>query len=286
MVDLNMMYPDDLPKLDWVAQLAQSAGSLTLEYFRKSFGVSDKGSHLGLVTDADVASEAHIKQKITSSYPNHVMLGEETGWTDSAHDGQVVWIVDPIDGTSNFSKGNAFYCVSIACGLLVGGQFVPLRAAIVQPATGDVYSAGKGLGTWCNGQRLALAADTLDPRRWSIATGFSSNKGDSLAGVIRCVEVMQNEILGMRINGAAALDLALTSRGIFDGFFESRLSPWDMAAGELLVREAGGTVVNYQGEPFNALTDKNIVAGPQHVVEYLLSMLRQVQNGLTSNAWP
>jgi myo-inositol-1(or 4)-monophosphatase len=170
--------------------------------------------------------------------------------------------------------------------MLVDGQFIPLRAAIVQPATGDLYSAGRGLGAWCNGQRLALSTDTTDPRRWSIATGFSSNKGESLAGVIRCVEIMQNEILGMRINGAAALDLALTSRGIFDGFFESRLSPWDMAAGELLIREAGGEVVNYEGESFNSLSDKNIVAGPQHVVAYLLSMLRGVKEGLTSSAWP
>ena len=107
-----------------------------------------------------------------------------------------------------------------------------------------------------------------------------------MAGVIRCAETMQNEILGMRINGAAALDLALTSRGIFDGFFESRLSPWDMAAGDLLVREAGGVVVNYDGEPFNALTDKNIVAGPQHVVEHLLRMLMRVKEEFKGSAWP
>jgi myo-inositol-1(or 4)-monophosphatase len=286
MADLNITEAGGLPSLDWVAHLAQSAGCLTLEYFRKSFGVNDKGNHLGLVTDADIASEAFIKEKISELYPDHVVLGEETGWTHSAQEGQTVWIIDPIDGTSNFSKGNAFYCVSIGCGTLAGGRFVPLRAAIVQPSTGDVYAAGQGLGAWCNGQRLALTADTLDPRRWSIATGFSSNKGESLAGVIRCAETMQNEILGMRINGAAALDLALTSRGIFDGFFESRLSPWDMAAGDLLVREAGGVVVNYDGEPFNALTDKNIVAGPQHVVEHLLRMLMRVKEEFKGSAWP
>lgn len=286
MADRKIAEPDGLPELNWVADLAQSAGALTLEYFRKSFGVADKGSNLGLVTDADLASEAHIKQKISASFGNHVILGEETGWSQAAHEGQLVWIVDPIDGTSNFSKGNPFYCVSISCGMFSEGWFVPLRAAIFQPATRDIYTAGRGLGAWCNGQRLTVSPNASDPQRWSVATGFSSNKGESLSGVIRCIEIMQNEILGMRINGAAALDLALTARGVFDGFFESRLSPWDMAAGELIIREAGGTVVNYQGEPFNALTDKNIVAGPQHIVAYLLQMLERVRTQLTNSAWP
>jgi myo-inositol-1(or 4)-monophosphatase len=125
-----------------------------------------------------------------------------------------------------------------------------------------------------------------EPRRWSLVTGFSSNKGSSLHGVIRCIETLQNKILGMRINGAAALDLALTGRGIFNGFFESRLSPWDMAAGELIVREAGGVVVNYEGQPFDVLADKHIVAGPRHVVSYLLETLSGLREELKNTSWP
>lgn len=286
MQDTNYAEHETLPSLEWLSQLARSAGDLTLKYFRKSFGISVKSDNQGLVTDADLASESFIKNEIFSKFQSHVLLGEETGWTRSASEEQIVWIVDPIDGTSNFSKGNAFYCISIACGVLRQGRFVPLRAAIIQPVTGDLYTAGSGMGSWCNGERLFVSNDSTDPARWSVATGFSSNKGASLAGVILCLEIMQNEILGMRVNGAAALDLALTSRGVFDGFFESRLSPWDMAAGELLIREAGGVVVNYQGDTFNALTDKNIVAGPQHVVDHLLKMLQRVSEELKGSVWP
>lgn len=286
MTETHIKQADEMPSLEFVANLTHEAGRLTLEYFRKSFGVSVKDDNLGLVTDADYASESLLKDRILSKFPAHVLLGEETGWSRASADEQVVWIVDPIDGTSNFSKGNSFYCVSVACGILKNEHFEPFRAAIYQPATDDLYTAAHGLGAWCNGTRLAVSTNSTDVSRWSVATGFSSNKGPSLSGVIRCIEVMQNKILGMRINGAAALDLALTSRGIFDGFFESRLSPWDMAAGDLLVREAGGVVVNYDGHPFNAISDKHIIAGPQHVVEYLLSMLHQVRDELMSNAWP
>lgn len=286
MSEIDVRHAGDMPSLEFVAKITKEAGQLTLEYFRKSFGVSVKDGDLGLVTDADFASERLIKNLILEAYPNHVLLGEETGWSRASEDEQVLWIVDPIDGTSNFSKGNGFYCISVACGILKNDRFEPIRAAIYQPATDDLYTAAHGLGAWCNGTRLKVSTNSTDVSRWSVATGFSSNKGASLSGVIRCVEVMQNQILGMRINGAAALDLALTSRGIFDGFFESRLSPWDMAAGELLVREAGGVVVNYDGHPFNAISDKHIVAGPRHVVEHLLGMLQQVRDELKSSVWP
>ncbi|MEY4065854.1 MAG: hypothetical protein RIR26_2062 [Pseudomonadota bacterium] len=275
----------DLPEMAWVAAVAREAGELTLRYFRRELKIDEKSGDLGLVTEADLASEALLKEKILSRFPEHTLLGEETGWSRAAAEGQVVWIVDPIDGTTNFSKGNPFYCVSVACGVVSEGKFVPQRVAIAHPASGDVYSAARGQGAEVNGVPLRVGAGT-DPRRWSVATGFSSNKGESLHGVMLCIEEMQNRILGMRINGAAALDLALTARGIFNGFFESRLSPWDMAAGQLLVEEAGGVVLNYEGRPFDALHDKHIVAGPAHVVDELQSMISKMRSKLKSNVWP
>lgn len=275
-----------LPTIDFVGQLAKTAGELTLRYFRnQQLKVDEKEGDLGLVTEADVASEALLKSEIAKHFPQHVFLGEETGWSREVTDGQVVWIIDPIDGTSNFSKGNIYYCISVACGVLVKGRFEPQRVAIFHPGTGDLYCAGRGLGATVNGLTMNVAAGA-DPRRWSLATGFSSSKGEALRGVIECIERMQNRILGMRINGAAALDLALTARGVFNGFFESRLSPWDMAAGVLLVEEAGGVVFNYEGQPFDVLKDKNIVAGPKHVVQDMLNLISTVRSDLKSNAWP
>jgi len=275
----------DLPTVEFVGELAKAAGELTLKYFRQQMRVDEKEGDLGLVTEADVASEHFLKAEIAKKFPTHTFLGEETGWSRAVGDGQAVWIIDPIDGTTNFSKGNIYHCISVACGVMRGGQFKPERVAIFHPGTGDLYCAGRALGATVNGEVMKAAAG-IEPRRWTVATGFSSNKGESLHGVIRCIEVMQNRILGMRINGAAALDLALTARGVFNGFFESRLSSWDMAAGVLLVEEAGGIVLNYEGQPFDVLGDKHIVAGPVHVVRDLLNMLASVGKELRSSVWP
>ena len=274
-----------LPELNFVGDLAKQAGLLTLRYFRQELKIDEKEGDLGLVTEADLASEAFLKSEVLKRFPQHVFLGEESGWSREASEGQVVWIIDPIDGTTNFSKGNIYYCISVACGTIRSGRFVPERGAIFHPGTGDLYCAARGRGATVNGVAIKVQAGP-EPRHWSLTTGFSSNKGESLRGVICCIEKMQNRILGLRINGAAALDLALTARGVVNGFFESRLSPWDMAAGALLVEEAGGHVVNYEGQPFDVLSDKHIVASPAHVVRDMLKQLAEVKSELRSSAWP
>jgi myo-inositol-1(or 4)-monophosphatase len=280
----------DFPSVQQIGGLAQAAGELTVTYFRRQIRVDEKSGDLGLVTEADVASEQFLKAEIARQFPTHRVLGEESGWsnggsTEVPKEGDIVWILDPIDGTTNFSKGNIFHCISVACGKISAGKFVCERAAIYQPATQDLYTAGRGLGAQVNNGTIVVHAGP-DVRRWSVATGFSSNKGDSLHGVIRCIEEFQNRILGVRINGAAALDLALTARGIFNGFFESRLSAWDMAAGDLIVREAGGVVLNYEGQPFDVLKDKHIVAGPSHVVSFLLETITRLKAELKNTSWP
>ncbi len=278
------------PSVQQIGELAKAAGQLTSTYFRRHIRVDEKSGDLGLVTEADIASEKFLKLEIAKNFPSHRVLGEESGWSNGGsselpQEGDIVWILDPIDGTTNFSKGNIFHCISVACGRMVDGKFVCERAAIYQPGTLDLYTAGRGLGAHVNGQPIQVIAGP-DVRRWSVATGFSSNKGESLRGVLRCIEEFQNRILGVRINGAAALDLALTARGVFNGFFESRLSAWDMAAGDLIVREAGGVTLNYEGRPFDVLNDKHIVAGPSQVVSFLLETLTQLQAELKNTSWP
>lgn len=278
------------PTREVIGGLARAAGRLTQQYFRRQIRIDEKEGDLGLVTEADIASENFLKAEIARLFPTHRVLGEESGWsnggsTDAPAEGSVVWILDPIDGTTNFSKGNIFHCISVACGRMIQGKFICEQAAIYQPGTDDLYTASRGGGAFVNEESMRVVAGP-DVRRWSIATGFSSNKGSSLHGVIRCVETLQNKILGMRINGAAALDLALTARGVFNGFFESRLSPWDMAAGDLIVREAGGVTLNYEGQPFDVLNDKHIVAGPAHVVSFLSETLNQLRTELRDTSWP
>lgn len=279
-----------LPSRAAVGGLARAAGELTQTFFRRSLKIDEKEGDLGLVTEADLASETFLKGEIGRLFPSHRVLGEESGWSNGGsssapQEGDVVWILDPIDGTTNFSKGNVFHCISVACGRFAAGRFVCERAAIYQPALDDLYTASRGEGAFINERPMSVNAGP-EVRRWSITTGFSSNKGNSLHGVIRCIETLQNQILGMRINGAAALDLALTARGIFNGFFESRLSPWDMAAGDLLVREAGGRTTNYDGQEFDVLNDKHIVAGPAHVVDFLLNTLAGLRTELRDTSWP
>jgi myo-inositol-1(or 4)-monophosphatase len=280
----------NFPSLQQIGNMAADAGRLTAGYFRRDIRVDEKSGDLGLVTEADIASEKFLKDEIAKNFPSHRVLGEESGWSnggsnDLPEEGDIVWILDPIDGTTNFSKGNIFHCISVACGKMVNGKFECERAAVYQPATQDLYTAGRLQGAFINGQPMRVNAGQ-EARRWSVATGFSSNKGDSLHGVIRCIEEFQNKILGVRINGAAALDLALTARGVFNGFFESRLSAWDMAAGDLLIREAGGITLNYQGRPFDVLNDKHIVAGPEHVVSFMLETLTRLKAELKNTSWP
>jgi len=282
--------PTQLPSRETIGRLARAAGELTQTFFRRQIRIDEKEGDLGLVTEADLASETYLKAEISKLFPDHRVLGEESGWSNGGssaapREGDVVWILDPIDGTTNFSKGNVFHCISVACGRITGGKFVCERAAIYQPALGDLYTASRGGGAFIHDQPMNVSAGS-EVRRWSIVTGFSSNKGSSLHGVIRCIETLQNQILGTRINGAAALDLALTARGIFNGFFESRLSPWDMAAGDLLVREAGGKTTNYEGQEFDVLNDKHIVAGPAHVVDFLLDTLNALRPELKDTSWP
>lgn len=264
------------PNAILLGEIAQAAGRLTLEYFRKNLRISEKGNNQGIVTDADVASENLIKQLISEHFPHHAILAEESGLQGDAGvpEAQPLWIIDPIDGTTNFSKGNPYYCVSIAFAERTPKGCEVLAGAIFQPATGDLYTADKGKGSFCNGEPMRVSSlGTLAGA--SLATGFSSNKGTELRKVIEAIEAFQNDCLGLRVNGAAALDMAWTARGILQGFYEKSLSPWDMAAGALLVAEAGGVVVNFDGQPFDTLRDRDVLCGNETLVPQMLRVIRE-----------
>ncbi|KAB8029829.1 inositol monophosphatase family protein [Fluviispira multicolorata] len=266
------------PTRKFLESLIQEAGTITLKYFQKNFVVHEKTENQGIVTDADYASESFLKKKIHEKFQTHFILAEESGLEKFSQKNeekiQPIWIIDPLDGTTNFSKGNPYYCISIAFGHVVENRFHAIIGAIYQPTTQLLFISEKRKGTFLNGKKITMN-DFNNFKLASIATGFSSNKEKDLIPLVNTIAAIQNKSLGLRINGAAALDLALTANNIFQGFYETPLAPWDMAAGALIILEAGGVVTNYKGEEFCPLNDKGIIAASKDVFPELFSLIQK-----------
>jgi myo-inositol-1(or 4)-monophosphatase len=195
------------------------------------------------VTEVDQAAEAAIIETLLTAYPGHGILAEESGSEHGAKDSEFVWIIDPLDGTTNFIHGFPFYCVSIA--LSVRGKIE--QAVVYDPTRNDIYSASKGRGAYINDRRLRVAKRTR-LQECLISTGFPYRPGDKLKPYLHMLGEVMSQCVGVRRPGAAALDLAHVAAGYSDGFFETGLKPWDVAAGSLLITEAGGLIGNFTGE--------------------------------------
>lgn len=193
------------------------------------------------VSEVDHAAEAAIIQVLKEAYPTHGFHAEESG-KDRAKS-EYVWCIDPLDGTTNFLHGFPQYCVSIA--LLHNG--VPEQAVVFDPNTNELFTATKGVGAFLNERRIRVSKhETL--KESLIGTGFPFKELDNLGVYMGQLEMMMRTAAGVRRAGAAALDLAWVACGRMDGFWEIGLAPWDMAAGALLIREAGGLVGDFDGE--------------------------------------
>lgn len=268
--------PVQQPNREFLEQMIKQAGAVTLEYFQKSFATTEKPNNQGIVTEADFNSENLIKKQIHRNFPDHDILAEESGLIKHSASHQSsklpMWIIDPLDGTTNFSKGNPYYCISIAFGYCINGRFNPELTSIYQPTAQALYLAEKGKGAFLNKNPISIS-NLKDFHLASITTGFSSNKGDSLLPLIKTISAIQNKSLGIRINGAAALDLAHTAKGIFQGFYETPLSPWDTAAGALLIQESGGKVTNFDGKEFCPINDRGIIASNKYLFDELINII-------------
>ncbi len=227
--------------------------------------VSRKGV-ADFVSNADHAAEATIREILTHARPDWGLLMEES--SETRHDGQQArWIVDPLDGTSNFIHGLPHFAISIAAE--VQGEVV--AGLVYQPLTDESFWAEKGKGAWLQDRRLRVSArrDLTDAL---IATGIPfAGHGDS-AQFNRILAAVAPEVAGIRRFGAASLDLAWLAAGRFDGYFEAGLQPWDVAAGILLVREAGGFVTDYRGGD-RAVERAEIVAGSDQIHNKLHKLL-------------
>ncbi|WP_347554057.1 inositol monophosphatase family protein [Robbsia sp. KACC 23696] len=229
------------PMLNMAVKAARAAGSiinrasLNLDQVK----VEQKQTN-DFVTEVDKSAEKAIIDTLLGAYPSHSVLAEESGATDNRSEYQ--WVIDPLDGTSNFIHGFPYYCVSIA--LLHRG--VVTEAVVYDPNRNDLFTATRGSGAFLNEKRIRVGrrdrlADGL------IATGFPFKDLAGLKNYMQLFIEMTKSCAGLRRPGAAALDLANVAAGRLDGFFEQGLSPWDVAAGSLLITEAGGIVGNYIG---------------------------------------
>ncbi len=219
------------------------------------------------VTEVDHASEQAIIETLLTAYPGHGIMAEESGSEQGAKDSEFVWIIDPLDGTTNFIHGFPFYCVSIA--LAVKGKIE--QAVVYDPTRNDLYTATKGRGAFVNDRRLRVSKRT-DLRQCLLATGFPFREGDNFKQHLAILGDIMPRTAGLRRPGAAALDLAHVAAGLTDGFFETGLQPWDVAAGSLLVTEAGGLVGNFTGDS-NFLEQKECLAAAPRLYGQLVPIL-------------
>jgi myo-inositol-1(or 4)-monophosphatase len=222
------------------------------------------------VTEVDQAAERAIIDVLKQAYPDHAILAEESGASANLHDdNENVWIIDPLDGTTNFIHGFPQYCVSIA--LQHRGQIT--QAVIYDPTRNELFTASKGAGAFLNDKRIRVGkrdrlADGL------IGTGFPYSDLSGLDQYVKMFKLMTERCAGLRRPGSAALDLAYVAAGRLDGFFEKNLKPWDMAAGTLLITEAGGIVANFSGES-DYLYKGDVIAGSPKIFSQMLNTLSE-----------
>jgi myo-inositol-1(or 4)-monophosphatase len=254
----------DLDRLREIACGAVEVGSAAVLSGRPPAEGDAKGLPGDWVTEVDVASERAIGAYLASATPEVPMHGEELG---GAAEG-LRWVVDPLDGTTNFVHG--FWAVGVSVGLVDGIE--PLVGAVGAPFLGDLWHAAAGSGaTWVHdGKERPCRVSARPPAQAVVGTGFPFRRKERLPRYLAAMAAALERFEDLRRPGAACLDLAWTACGVFDGFFELGLAPWDVAAGGLLIREAGGSVTDWEGDP--DYLQGNILAGSRAVHETLLAI--------------
>lgn len=257
------------PMLNVAIKAARTAGTIinraALDI--ESVRVSAKQTN-DFVTEVDVAAENAIIDTLLSAYPDHGIWAEESGQRPGKFGGaDHVWIIDPLDGTTNFIHGLPVYCVSIA--LMVKGKLD--QAVIYDPSRNDLFYASKGRGAYLNERRIRVAKRT-QLSECLVSTGFPFRANDAFNNYLQILGEVMPRCAGVRRPGSAALDLAYVAAGYTDAFFEMGLSPWDCAAGALLVTEAGGLVGNFSGEA-DFLEQKECLAGNPRIYGQMVGLI-------------
>lgn len=230
----------------------------------------EQKSENDFVTEIDKASEKEIIYHLRKAYPDHQIIGEESGESGSA-ESEYQWLIDPLDGTTNFIHGMPHFAVSIAC--LHKGRLE--HAVIIDPMKREEYTASRGRGAQLNGRRIRVS-NLASLEGALIGTGFPFS-GFALGHIdeyLQCFKEIAGQTAGIRRPGAAALDLAYVAAGRFDGFWEMNLKPWDIAAGVLLIQEAGGLVSDFNGGS-DFLKKGHLVCGSTNVFKKILPIVKK-----------
>jgi len=247
-------------------EATKEAGKIIQQYFQGSFNIENKEGINNLVTEVDKHSENAIIDIIRKNYPEHSIISEEVG--EMLQESDYQWIIDPIDGTVNFAHGIPICCVSI--GLKHKEEL--LLGAVYNPMMNELFFAEKGKGAYLNDKPIKVSSKTNFAKA-CLVTGFPYKWPNSSEHPIRVFERFILEGLPVRRLGSAAIDLCWVACGRFDGFWEYNLSSWDVAAGYLIVQEAGGRITNFDGEPYSVF-DKETLATNGHIHEDMLRLIR------------
>ncbi len=261
---------DYYEELTTAIDLARRAGDLLLEIYRQGpRRIETKQTAVDMLTEADTASQTLILETLASRFPDHDILAEEDGG-DKVHGARALWLVDPLDGTTNFASRFPIFAVSIA--LWVDGR--PAMGVVQDVVRERTYWAAAGQGAWIDApRRLAdvrlRVSETSELEQSLLATGFPYVRAISCDNNLAEFDYLMPRVRGIRRAGAAALDQVWLADGRLDGYWEARLSPWDWGAGVLFIQEAGGVVTDYAGDPWR-LGVNNMVAANPHLHEKLL----------------
>jgi myo-inositol-1(or 4)-monophosphatase len=256
--------------LNFAIETAREAGAILTDRLGRALQISNKGD-IDLVTEADLASEKLIIERIRSHYPRHAILAEESGASDGvelvAGKSDWKWIIDPLDGTTNYAHGYPCFCVSIA---LERAGAIEI-GVVYDPTRDEMFAAERGQGATLNGRRIRVST-IEDLNSAMLCTGFPYNVRER-PNFARDFANFTMEAQAVRRDGSAAIDLAYIACGRFDGFWEDGLRAWDVAAGLLLIEEAGGRVTNFNGGSLDIYTPK-VLASNALVHEAMMKVLR------------
>lgn len=253
------------PFLNTAISAAHRAGDMILRAMNRqdTIEVASKAAH-DFVTNIDMQSEQMLVESLHEAYPEHNFLTEEQGEIKHS-DQDIVWIIDPIDGTTNFIHGYPQFCISIAC--LENGKLT--HALIYNPVTQDLFTASRGGGAYHNQRRIRVSQlKTLDNALLSLGMPRSAEYFDLYT---QAVDKVHTQISGIRHSGATALNLAYVAAGMSDACWATNQKPWDIAAGILLIQEAGGLVIDHQGQE-NMLTQGNCIAANPKLIRHLVPL--------------
>jgi myo-inositol-1(or 4)-monophosphatase len=257
-----------------IAAIARGAGDIILRHFAAPIPTSVKATRSDIVTAADTEAEAFVIGELCRRFPEHHIVGEEGGGQGAAASSAPYhWFVDPIDGTVNFAAKLPHFCTSIA---LATPDRQPLLGVVYDPTRSELFTAVAGQGAWLNGQPIRVTA-TAAINDAVVSSGFPYDKHTNPDNNLKEWAAFLRHIRGERRLGSAALDLCYVGAGRLDGYWEKDLNPWDVMAGMLVAREAGGTVTDYAGEPNPQRLDRSrFVASNGHIHAAMLAVLQSV----------